>query len=186
MVQKRKKTLTHHLRHHAKRIRKQWQTPHTIIAVIVFLSFALIWFGYMEWIKPASFESGVNVVDTRDLDTGDEPSPVTSTQEFAVSLGQATVDQDTQTGCSAQYNFLYPITSNKAGTITFQRVRSDGVIVDPAPQTLYFAKAETKSVTYTWQADKAYEFTGYSYIQILSPKPAASNYANIKFTYLCR
>lgn len=186
MVQKRKKTLTHHLRHHAKRIRKQWQTPHTIIAVIVFLALALIWFGYMEWTKPAEVITVSNAVVGGDQDGGDEPSPVVSSQEFAVSLGQATVDQDTQTGCNAQYNFLYPITSNKAGTITFQRVRSDGVVIDAQPQTLYFAKAETKSVTYAWQADKAYEFTGYSYIQILTPKPAASNYANIKFTYLCR
>ncbi len=186
MVQKRKKTLTHHIHHHAKRIRKQWETPHTIIAVIVFLSFALIWFGYMEWTKPAELMSGANVFDSPDADTGNEPSPISSTQEFAVTLGQATVDQEAQTGCTAQYNFLYPITSNKAGTITFQRVRSDGVVIDVEPQTLYFAKAETKFVTYTWQADKAYEFTGYSYIQILNPKPAASNYANIKFTYLCR
>lgn len=186
MATKHKKTLVHHVRHHAKRIRKHWETPHTIIAVILFLAVALVWFGYAEMTKPPADEMQTVVVDRSSDDESPDVGVLPSGDEFMVTLGQASVDQPEQTGCSAQYNFLYPITSNKAGAITFQRVRSDGVVIDTMPQTLYFSKAETKSVTYSWVADKSYEFAGYSYIQILSPKPAASNYANISFTYLCR
>ncbi len=187
---KRKKRLVQHLhhrvKHHARQLRKRWQTPHTVIAANVFLALCFGVLSYQQFTKPSTTDVNTSVVvRSTSPDDGTVVSPPAS-DEFAIALGKATVDHEAATGCTGTFNFFYPVTSNKAGTITFQRMRSDGTVIDSQPQTLYFAKAETKSITYTWNVDKSYEFSGYSYVQILSPKPATSNYANIKFTYLCQ
>lgn len=187
---KSKKRLTQHLhhraKHHVRQLRKRWKTPHTVIAVIVFLAVSFGILSYQQITNPTEGNTQANTVYRSSSPDNEAIASPSASDEFAVALGKASVDHDAVTGCSATYNFLYPVTSNKAGSITFQRMRSDGTVIDTQPQTLYFSKAETKSITYAWEVDKTYEFSGYSYVQILSPKPATSNYANIKFTYFCQ
>jgi|GEM_PF-5815855 len=172
----------HHVHHHVRRITEQWRTPHIVIAVLIVLGLSLLGFLYAEANRSPEVSS---LGDPRDY-SQDSTNPAPSPTGFAVSLGSATVDPATSLGCSGEHNFVFPVTSNGAGTVTFKRQRSDGTIIDAEPKTLSFSKAETKSIPYQWQLSPSNEFKGYAYLQVISPRPLTSNFASFAFTYQCR
>ncbi|MEI7818896.1 MAG: hypothetical protein WCI47_02140 [bacterium] len=188
-ARKKSKSLRHHIRHHVRKIKQvKWKTPHLVIGVLVGLGFGLAYLMYAEATKPAL----VSTLPSPRAFTSEELNPEASqsvkpvSSAFNVSLGKATVDPTIATGCEGVYNFQFPVTSNGPGSITFKRLRSDMTEIDKTAQTMNFSQAETKTIPYQWQMSPNTEFTGYAYLQVISPKPLISNYASFKFTYLCR
>jgi hypothetical protein len=86
--------------------------------------------------------------------------------------------------CPAQLTFTGNIYSNKATTIHYRFVRSDGT--RSLMKMLNFEQPGNKQVKDTWQfdsADKLAKFSGSEYVQITFPVKATSN--NVLFEIIC-
>ena len=87
--------------------------------------------------------------------------------------------------CKGKLEFTFTATKTleKAGTVIFRWLRSDGAETS-SDQTITFTEAETKTVTVSWQPDfKDFEFSGWQKMKISSPIEIESNEAT--FTILC-
>ena len=104
------------------------------------------------------------------LVSGGGPPPAT----FAVTNVTAFASPPSYTGpCPYQFNFSGTITTNGAGSVTYQWERSDGT--SDAPQTVSFASAGSIVVTTYWFLGGG--GTDWERIRILSPNSMVSNEA---------
>ena len=111
------------------------------------------------------------------------PAPATPEVAFAVTLGAGSVDSSYQWGCEKDYNFTFPVTSNKAGTITYKVLGSPSTFV-PFSTYLTFTRAETKNVT----IKKTYSgssVSGYQYLKVFTPTVQNSAPVNFTYDYFC-
>ena len=110
-------------------------------------------------------------------------TPATPEVAFAVTLGAGSVDSSYQWGCEKDYNFTFPVTSNKAGTITYKVLGSPSTFV-PFSTYLTFTRAETKNVT----IKKTYSgssVSGYQYLKVFTPTVQNSAPVNFTYDYFC-
>lgn len=113
--------------------------------------------------------------------TNTPTSTATSTPSlppFAVTNVTAVVAPTSSSSCPQTFTFDGTVTTNDAGMVTYQWVRSDGA-VGPV-QVLTFLSAGTQNVaTDTWTLGApGFIFSGWEKVQVLTPNSIASSPAN--------
>jgi len=99
---------------------------------------------------------------------------------FAVTNVSAFVSPPSSNSCPTTFSFNGTITTNGAGTVTYQWIRSDGTF--GTIRTLSFAFAGTQNVaSETWALNS--NLSGWARVQVLSPNNLSSPQAN--FTLSC-
>lgn len=102
---------------------------------------------------------------------------------FAVTNVTSSVTPNSSTTCPQTFTFDGTITTNDAGNVTYQWIRSDGA--SGPPQVLTFLSAGTQNVaTETWTLGApGFNTTGWARIQVTTPNSISSPQAN--FTLNC-
>jgi hypothetical protein len=136
--------------------------------------------AYVDLLGGASLDA-LPVIASPPLPTP-TPTPLPEIAEPFTASVSVTVDQSTFRGtCPVQFTFTATITTNGAGTVEYQWLRSDQA--QAQAQSINFNAAGSKQVVSTWDISSGIHENLWKQVKILSPNNALSNQAT--FSVYC-
>lgn len=110
--------------------------------------------------------------------SGGSSTPAPVAEEFSIGPPFGQVDENYVCGAGHTFNFTATITSNGAGSITYQWAFSDGATI---PGSLTFTGASTRQLTTSWTLGQQ-NYYGWARLEVLTPFETASKADDADFT----
>lgn len=132
-----------------------------------------------SWTVNGDYSGWAKLKTTSPESVSSSKASFTETCVFAVTKVTVTISPSTNDSCPETYTVTGKITVNKAGTVKYKWVRSDGTL--SSTQTLTFSSVGTKPITDSWTINGD-SYAGWEQIQVTSPNSMTSSKATFTFT----